>query len=78
MIVKLNKADLRKIVSESVKQILKEGNANHDVYVEFEGVRSALGDDTIISEMYNWMDGDEIEEFIANIKSAYDLDTAEY
>lgn len=33
-----------------------------------------LGDDTIISEMYNWMDAYSIEKFIQHTKQMYDLD----
>lgn len=71
---KLTKSRLQKIVNENVKRILKEGHWNSDVYDEFSELREALGDDTLISELYNWMDGDEIEGFIQNTKRMYDLD----
>ncbi len=76
--VKLTEDSLKKIINESVKRILKEGHWNRDVYSEFSELRETLGDDTLISELYNWMDGDEIEEFIQNTKRMYDLDEADY
>lgn len=75
---KLTKSHLQKIVNESVKRILKEGHWNRDVYDEFSKLREALGDDTLISELYNWMDSNEIEEFIQNTKRMYDLDEEDY
>ena len=72
--VKLTENGLKKIINESVKRILKEGHWNRDVYSEFSELRETLGDDTLISELYNWMDGNEIEEFIQNTKRMYDLD----
>lgn len=69
---------LKKIINESVKRILKEGHWNRDVYSEFSELREILGDDTLISELYNWMDGNEIEEFIQNTKRMYDLDEENY
>ena len=71
---KLTKSHLQKIINENIKMVLKEGHWNSDVYDEFSELREALGDDTLISELYNWMDSSEIEEFIQNTKRMYDLD----
>lgn len=71
---KLTKSHLQKIINENIKRVLKEGHWNSDVYDEFSELREALGDDTLISELYNWMDSSEIEEFIQNTKRMYDLD----
>lgn len=75
---KLTKSRLQKIINENIKRVLKEGHWNNDVYDEFSKLREALGDDTLISELYNWMDGDEIEGFIQNTKRMYDLDEEDY
>ena len=71
---KLTKSHLQKIINENIKRVLKEGHWNSDVYDEFSELREALGDDTLISELYNWMDSSEIEKFIQNTKRMYDLD----
>ena len=75
---KLTKSHLQKIINENIKRVLKEGHWNSDVYDEFSELREALGDDTLISELYNWMDSSEIEEFIQNTKRMYDLDEEDY
>ena len=75
---KLTKSHLQKIINENIKRVLKEGHLNSDVYDEFSKLREALGDDTLISELYNWMDSSEIEEFIQNTKRMYDLDEEDY
>lgn len=75
---KLTKSHLQKIINENIKRVLKEGHWNSDVYDEFSELREILGDDTLISELYNWMDGDEIEGFIQNTKRMYDLDEENY
>ena len=75
---KLTKSRLQKIINENIKRVLKEGHWDSDVYSEFSELREALGDDTLISELYNWMDGSEIEEFIQNTKRMYDLDEEDY
>lgn len=75
---KLTKSHLQKIINENIKRVLKEGHWNSDVYDEFSELREILGDDTLISELYNWMDGNEIEEFIQNTKRMYDLDEENY
>ena len=75
---KLTKSHLQKIINENIKRVLKEGHWNSDVYDEFSKLREALGYDTLISELYNWMDSSEIEEFIQNTKRMYDLDEEDY
>lgn len=71
---KLTESQLRSIIKESVKCVLKEGHWNSAVYDEFSELREMLGDDTLISEMYNWMDAHTIEKFIQHTKQIYDLD----
>lgn len=72
--VKLTETDLRKMISESVRKAINEGHWNGSVYDKWEEIRNAVGDDTFISELYNYMDGDEIEGFIETISRNYDLD----
>lgn len=70
----MTESQLRNIIKESVKGVLKEGHWNSEVYDEFSELREMLGDGTIISEMYNWMDAYSIEKFIQHTKQMYDLD----
>lgn len=71
--IKLTESQLHEVIKESVIRTLKEGHWDSNVYNEFEEIREMIGDDTLISEMYNWMNSDEIEGFIENIKRQYDL-----
>lgn len=65
---------IKKTVKESIKRVLNEGHWDSRVFDELSSIREQLGDDTVIREMYNWMDSTEIEGFIDNIKRMYELD----
>lgn len=70
---KLNETKLRQIISETVKKVIKEGHFDSNVYDEFSEIREMIGDDTLISELYNWMGADSIEGFIKHIKRYYEI-----
>ena len=72
-LIKLTEGDLYKIVENTMKVILKEGHANIGVYDEFQSIREQLGDDVIISAMYDWMSPDSIESLIKHLKNQYDI-----
>lgn len=72
--VKLTETDLRKMISESVRKAINEGHWDRNVYDKWEEIRSAVGDDAFISELYDYMSSDEIEDFIETISRNYDLD----
>lgn len=75
--IRLKESQLHKLVKESVKAILKEGHWNNSVYDEFCELRETLGDDTLFSELYKWMDEYDIEQFIKQTKQMYDLESEE-
>ena len=52
------------MISESVKRVLKEGHWDSNVYDIWEKVREMVGDDTMLSELYNYMSGDDIQDFL--------------
>ena len=72
-LIKLTEGDLYKIVENTMKVILKEGHTNIGVYEEFQSIREQLGDDVIISAMYDWMSQDSIESLIKHLKNQYDI-----
>lgn len=72
-IVKLSGKELTNYITESVRQALNEGHWNSEVYDRWKNLREMLGDDTMLSEIYNYMSGDEIEDFVEHIKRNYDL-----
>lgn len=57
--------------------ILKEDHWNQEVYNEWEDVRNAIGDDAMISELYNWLEASDMEDFLKFVKQQYDLDYEE-
>lgn len=75
--IRLTESQLHRLIKKHVKQALNEGHWDSSVYEKFEEVRNAVGDDTLISELYNWLDGDSIEEFIENMDRNYDLGLSE-
>lgn len=71
---RLRESELRNMIAESVKRVLREGNPDRDVYDKWEEVRSSVGDDTFISAIYDYMSGDDIEDFLQWMIDQYDLD----
>ena len=76
--IRLTESDLRNIVKESVKKVIREGHWDSNVWDEFQSLREKLGDDTLISELYEYLDGDTIDDFIETTKRNYDLDNEDY
>lgn len=71
---KLKESELKNMIAESVKRVLNEGHWDSDVYNEWEQVREMVGDDTMLSELYNYMTSDQIEDFIYDhMNRNYDL-----
>jgi len=62
------------MISESVRRVLNEGHSDSSVYNKWQEVRQQLGDDTMLSELYNYLSGDDIEDFISNVIREWDLD----
>lgn len=55
---------LENIVRESLRKTINEGHWDSEVYDKWEQVREAVGDDTMIRELYNYLSSDQIEDFI--------------
>ena len=73
-IIRLAESDLHNIIKTSVEwKIIRENHNDASDIDEFNQLRKILGDDTIISELVNYMSGDEFEDFINHIKRYYDL-----
>lgn len=62
--IKLTESELKNIVRESLKKTINEGHWNSEVYDKWEQVREAVGDDTMLQELYNYLSSDQIEDFI--------------
>jgi len=73
-IVKLTEQDLKKIVRNSVKRILKEGSSESAIYNQWMEVQEQMGAEQMLNELYNWLNSDQIAEFLADVTGQYDLD----
>jgi hypothetical protein len=71
--IKITENKLKQIISESVKRILKEGSNSSDDYNNWEQVKECLGCEGMLSELYNYLSGDQIREFIEGVDREYDL-----
>ena len=62
----MNKINLKKIIRESVKEVLRNKRLNEgydDVYEHFDEVREIAGDDAVIEELKSFLSTSELEEF---------------
>ena len=71
--IKITENKLKQIISESVKRILKEGSNLGEDYDNWERVKECLGCEGMLSELYNYLSGDQIREFIDGVDREYDL-----
>ena len=71
--IKITENNLKRIISESVKRILKEGSSSGGDYDNWEQVKECLGCDGMLSELYNYLSQDQIREFIDGVDREYDL-----
>lgn len=61
---KNNESKLENIVRESLRKTVNEGHWNSEIYDKWEQVREAVGDDTMLQELYHYLSSDQIEDFI--------------
>lgn len=74
--IKFNGNELKKLIRESIKDCMTKRTLNEDKtsdYSVFEAVRDMLGDDTFISEVYNYMNCDDLHDFLDCLIREYDL-----
>jgi hypothetical protein len=62
--IRLTESKLENIVRESLRRAINEGHWNSEFYDKWEQVRELVGDDTMLQELYNYLSGDQIEDFI--------------
>lgn len=61
---KNNEPKLENIVRESLRKTINEGHWDSKVADDWAYVRETVGDDTMLSELYNYLSGDQIEDFL--------------
>lgn len=55
------------------KKYLKEGSTNPSDYENWEFIREQIGEDTMLSELFNYLSQDYIQGFIEHIDTYYEL-----
>ena len=58
---------LKSIIKESVRSAFGKD------YDKWEEAKDAVGCDAMLSELYNWLSADEVEEFLEDIDRNYDI-----
>jgi hypothetical protein len=62
--IKLTESDLKRIISESVKRVLKEGTSDSHIYDTWEELKMTIGAETMLDCIYNWSSSDEISQWL--------------
>lgn len=63
-LLRLTESDLKNMIKESVQKVLNEGHWNGQSYDHWEKLRELLGDDGFIDSLWNYLNGDQIDDFI--------------
>lgn len=73
-IVKLNEAQLKKMIAESVKRVLKEGmTPDNPNYEKWETIKEQLGAEQMLLDIFNYLDSSELEQIIEWFDQDYDF-----
>lgn len=70
---KMTEGDFKNIVKETVKRLVKEGTFYNDVDSMWEYIKETLGPETMVDELYRYLDSDTIEDFVNHIKRYYEI-----
>ena len=72
-IIKLTESDLHNIIKKSVNKIIKEGSTSTEDCTKWNKLTETLGADTMVDELYNYLNEDQIKEFIDWMERMCDL-----
>lgn len=72
--IRITKSKLQQIITESVKNALKEGMTSDDPNFEkWEQIRETLGSDKMLDDIYNYLSSDELGRLVEYFNHDYDL-----
>lgn len=71
--MKLTEQHLSKILRRSINNVLREGAADPAVGNEWNELVDMLGADTVLNDLFQYLDSDTIEDFIMELKNNYDI-----
>ncbi len=72
--IKLSRKELTDYITESVRKIIKEGTNDPELYDEWEKLRITIGDAQMLDELFQYLDADQIQDFVETTKGLYDVD----
>lgn len=73
--MKVNEKQLRKLIQESITNILKEGSANSSDWERWDNIKEMLGADEMLDAIFNAMDQNEIEEMLEFLEREYEINS---
>lgn len=72
--IKLSRKELTDYITESVRRIIKEGTNDPELYNEWERLRETMGDAQMLDELFEYLNADQIQDFVETTKGLYDVD----
>ena len=80
--IRLSESDFNRLIKETVNQIVKarlnEGFASADMSDKFDKLAHRLGFDAFVTEVYNFFNADELEEFMRSVDNDWNLGLFDY
>jgi hypothetical protein len=73
--MKINEKQLRKLIQESITNILKEGSTNPSDYDRWDNIKEVMGADQMLDAIFKAMSIDEIEEMLEFLERAYEINS---
>ena len=73
-IFKMTESDVQNIVKKSIYNLIKEGTADDYVNDMWQYLEETLGAETVLNELYRYLDSDTIGGFINHMKRHYEID----
>lgn len=72
--IKINESTLRRIVTESVKRVLKEGMTTDNPYYDrWNEAKDFLGAEQMLECIWNYLDASQLEQIIDWLNQDYEL-----
>jgi len=71
--ISLTESELKRIVRKSINKVITEGTTSTEDCGKWNNLKDTVGADAMIDEMYNFLNEDQIKEFIEHMEMACDL-----
>jgi len=61
---RVNEEQIRNIVAEAVRKVLKEGTTDQEVLNKWDWIMEVVGAEQMLNCIYNWCNSDQLAQFI--------------